>query len=420
MKITEFAKPQRPIKFLQFGGGVFLRGFIERMLQHANDAGVLCGDVMIIRTHSSGVDPLSAQNFMYTHAARDGESSEITRIDCIAGSIHATAEHDAFLALAENPDTEVIVSNTTESGIAYTACTFDAPIGYPALLAKLLHRRFTAGLGGMLILPCELIEANGKTLRELVLRYADDWALGEAFRTFVSERCSFRNTLVDSIISGKLAEEDPLELPYEDTLVNTGEYFHLFVIEGEADDRLPFLASGANIKWVPDLSVYRTLKVRILNGAHTSMIPYALLCSVETVGDCMKTKEIRSHLEACLAEILASLDHDPAEAKAYAEDVLRRFENPYIRHLCRNIALNSLDKFRVRVLPSILAYKEKFGVYPKQLVFSFAKLIELYKNGEPNDAPEKIACIRESSMQEILADKALWGCDLSALAEVLA
>ena len=420
MKITEITKPERPVRFIQFGGGVFLRGFFERMLQHANDKQIIDGSVMIVRTHSSGEDPLAAQNFMYTHVARDGDHSEITKIDCVAGSVHATEEHEKFLSLADISTAEVIVSNTTESGIAYPPCSFDAPAGYPALLTKLLHRRFVSGLGGMLVLPCELIENNGGTLRALVLRYADEWKLDAAFADFVEKDCSFRNTLVDSIVSGKPGDDFDVKLDYEDTLVNTSEYFHLFIIEGSEDPRLPFLASGANIKWVDDLEAYRTLKVRILNGAHTSMIPYALLLGVETVGDCMKDSRTSAHLSACLEEILLSLDFDKDEAKAYADEVLRRFANPYIRHLCRNIALNSLDKFRVRVLPSILAYKEKTGKLPTQLSFAFKMLLTLYRDGEPNDTPEKIACIRTRSLDEILADTALWGCDLRFLTEVIA
>ncbi|MBQ8508992.1 MAG: tagaturonate reductase [Clostridia bacterium] len=421
MNITDLASTARPVRIIQFGGGVFLRGFFDWMLAKANAAGVMDASAVIVRARTGGEDPLSAQRFRYTHAARDGSHNDITLVDCIAGSLNPADDWEAYLSLADNPDASVIVSNTTESGIVYTPCPTPAhgvPESFPARLTALLHRRFLHKLPGFLILPCELIDTNGDTLRELVLRHAADWSLGEDFARFVTNECSFRNTLVDRIVSGKPGEGDSIDLPYEDTLVNTSEYFHLWVIDGEEDERLPFAKIGLNVRWVPDINPYRTLKVRILNGAHTSMIPYALLRGVETVGECMSDSILRGHLEACLfEEIIPSLDSDPAEAEAYAKDVLERFSNPYIHHLCRSIALNSLDKFRVRVLPSILAYQAKTGRRPSHLLFSLAMLIRLYKDGTPNDTDEKIAYMRSTSVRDILANAALWGSDLSEYAE---
>jgi tagaturonate reductase len=148
------------------------------------------------------------------------------------------------------------------------------------------------------------------------------------------------------------------------------------------------------------------------------MIPNALLCGVETVGDCMKDADIRSFLEACLGEILATLDFDPAEAKAYADEVLTRFENPYIRHLCSAISLNSVSKFRVRVLPSILAYREKFGIHPTALTYSFKRLIDFYQKGTPRDEAEVIEKMQRE-LPDVLADTALWGEDLSAMTDAV-
>lgn len=415
MRITDFEKSKRPVTVVQFGGGVFLRGFFDWMLAKANESGEYCGDAVIVRAKTRGADPLAAQNFMYTHVSRDGDGVDMTRVDCIAGSMDPAEDLAGFTALATAPSLTMVVSNTTEAGIVYEACEKPSdrvPDSFPARLAHLLHLRFSAGLPGLLVLPCELIEANGDTLRAFVLRHADDWALGDAFKKYVEEECSFRNTLVDRIVSG--APGEPIPMDYEDDLVNTSEAFHLFVIEGEADARLPFDKFGINIKWVPALAPYRTLKVRILNGAHTSMIPYALLSGLETVGDCMADAHMRAFLESCLAEILPTLDFDAAEAKAYADQVIKRFENPYIRHLCSAISLNSVSKFRVRVLPSILAYREKFGKYPTSLCYSFSRLIAFYQEGTPRDDEDVIVKMQRPTA-EILADVSLWGEDLSDL-----
>ncbi|MBQ9116786.1 MAG: tagaturonate reductase [Clostridia bacterium] len=416
-KITEHKRPQRAVRVAQFGGGVFLRGFFDWMLQKANDARIYDGNAVIIRAKTRGVDPLSLQDYLYTHVARDGENSDITLIDSIAGSINPSEDAEGFYRLAVSPELETVVSNTTEAGIVYQRCEYSekaVPESFPARLTVLLYYRYMAGLGGILVVPCELIENNGSTLFGIVKRHAEDWSLGEGFIKWLDSACSFRNTLVDRIVSGNTDED--LGLAYTDNSVNTSEFFHLWVIDGEEDSRLPFSKLGMNIKWVKDINEYRTLKVRILNGAHTSMIPYALTCGVQTVGECMKDVRTREHLSACLDEIIASLGEEKrAEAEEYAASVIKRFENPYICHRCEAISLNSVSKFSVRVLPSILEYRQRFGELPRALMFSFSALINFYKNGSPRDAEEVIAKLQNGTVEEILSDAELWGEDLSAL-----
>ena len=420
--ITEHTRPNRPITVAQFGGGVFLRGFFDWMLQKANDVGEYNGNATVIRAKTRGTDPLAEQNYLYTHVARDGENCDVTLIDSIAGSLNPSESPEDFFALAASPTLETVVSNTTEAGIVYESCGFtedSVPESFPARLTRLLYERYRAGLSGLLILPCELIENNGTALLEIVKKHADDWKLGAGFDAWLNSECSFRNTLVDRIVSGKTDEK--IDLPYTDNAVNTSEFFHLWVIEGAEDSRLPFASLGMNIKWVPDVNEYRTLKVRILNGAHTSMIPHALLSGVETVRECMKNKITRSHLTACLFdEIIPSLGDDKlTEATEYAMDVIKRFENPYICHRCEAISLNSVSKFKVRVLPSILEYRERHGKSPRHLIFSFAQLLKFYKEGSPKDDERVIAFIRVSSTKEILSNADLWGSDLSYLTDEL-
>ena len=422
MNIKKLEKPNRKISVIQFGGGVFLRGFFDVMMQEENQiTGNAAGDVMIVRSKTSGVDPLADQNFMYTHVARDGEHKVVTKVDCIAGSLNPSDDFEAFLRLADNPDTKTIVSNTTEAGIVYVFTPKPGSAeSYPARLAALIKRRFDAGLPGFLVLPCELIENNGSKLREIVLQHGRDWEFGEDFAAFVKYSCDFRNTLVDRIVSGKPSPDDELGLPWEDAHVNTSEYFRLWAIEGSPDPEhpLPFGDEHDFVKYVPALSVFRTMKVRILNGAHTSMIPYALLSGLETVGDCLADTKMRSFLDECIfGEILPSLEGEcgMSEARGYAEDVIWRFANPFIHHKCASIALNSVSKWKVRVLPSLLAYKEKRGEYPAGLVFSLAKLIEMYKKQPPADDAKVIKSMKSRSVAEILADRSLWGMDLSEL-----
>ena len=298
----------------------------------------------------------------------------------------------------------------------YEKCEFnptECPKGYPAKVCALLYRRFSCGLSPMLLVPCELIENNGKKLKEYVVKHAHDWNLGEEFYSFI-EKCVFKTTLVDRIVSGRTSEK--IDLGYEDNLINTSEYFNLFVIDGEMDARLPFDERVGNVKYVPDITPYRTIKVRILNGAHTSMIPYALLLGVPTVRECLENGVLSAHLRSCLEEIVDSLDLDRAECETYAKNVLNRFANRHIDHKCAAISLNSVSKFRVRVLPSILEYEKKFGKAPKTLLFSLAMLIKFYKEGTPNDSEDAVNALKNGTVFEILSNAELWGEDISRFA----
>jgi tagaturonate reductase len=204
-------------------------------------------------------------------------------------------------------------------------------------------------------------------------------------------------------------------------MVNTSEFFHLWVIETDFDieSELPFSKAGLNVIITPDkLEMYRTRKVRILNGAHTSMVPYALLNGFDTVKSCIDDKVMNEYLRHCVFdEIIPTLDLPADELKSYANNVIERFANPYIKHYLSAISLNSVSKFKVRVLPSLLEYRKRFETSPKSLIFSFAKLIDFYKTDMTQDDADVVEFMKTHTTAEILANDALWGEDLSYLLE---
>ena len=422
MSMITTNKTDRPIKVIQFGEGGFLRGFADWMIQKMNEQADFNGNVAVVQPIENGMcDLLTEQNCNYTHIIRGAEGVETDVIDVISHCVKPYEDFDAYLALAENPDARFIISNTTESGIVFSPndkMTDTPPASFPAKLTLLLKRRFERGLGGFILLPCELIDRNGDNLKKTVLQYAELWGLGEAFVAWVERENVFCNTLVDRINTG-YPKDEALDLGYEDKMVNTSEFFHLWVIETDFDieAEMPFSKARLNVIVTKDaLERYRTRKVRILNGAHTSMVPYALLSGLDTVKSCIEDQTMHDFLYACLfEEIIPSLDMSKEELTEYAESVLVRFDNPYIKHYLSSIALNSVSKFRVRVLPSILDYIRKYGKTPKHLLFSFAKLIEFYKKGTPNDAPDIMDYMKRASVAEILSNQTLWGADLTAL-----
>ncbi len=418
-----FARKIRPERVIQFGEGGFLRGFADWMIQKMNDNGSFDGSVVVVQPIEVGMcDMLEAQNCVYTHLIRGSEGVEKSIIDVISRTVKPYEDLDAYLKLADNSDFRFVISNTTESGIVFSAedkITDAPPKTFPAKLTLLMKRRYELGLGGFIFLPCELIDRNGDNLKKCVLSYADLWGLGDGFKAWVEKENIFTNTLVDRINTGYPKGEE-LDLGYEDNMVNTSEYFHLWVIETDADieAELPFSKTGLNVIVTADkLEMYRTRKVRILNGAHTSLVPYALLSGFDTVKSCIDSSVMREHIRRCVFdEIIPTLDLPEDELVEYAESVITRFGNPYIKHYLSSIALNSVSKFKVRVLPSILEYIRRFGKEPKTLIFSFAKLIEFYKTDMTNDDPEVTEFMRTHTPCEILANEKLWGEDLSHLA----
>ena len=418
----DFNKVKRPERVIQFGEGGFLRGFVDWMLQKMNNNGSFDGSVVVVQPIEKGMcDMLSEQNCVYTHLIRGVEGVEEEKIDVISRGVKPYDDYKAYLELAKNPDFRFVVSNTTESGIEFSAeDKFDdaPPKTFPAKLTRLLYERFAAKLPGFIFLPCELIDRNGDVLKKCVLDYARLWSLGKDFERFINEENVFTNTLVDRINTGyPKDEENPLK--EFDKMLNTSEYFHLWVIETSFDieKELPFKEAKLNVIVTPDkLEMYRTRKVRILNGAHTSLVPYALLLGFDTVRSCVLDKKMRSHIEKCVFdEIIPTLDLPRDELIAYAKGVIERFENPYIKHYLSSIALNSVSKFKVRVLPSILEYIKRFGKMPETLIFSFAKLIDFYKTDMTNDSPEVTAFMKTASVSEILSNEKLWGENLSHL-----
>ena len=423
IKYMEFNKPIRPEKVIQFGEGGFLRGFADWMIQKLNEKTDFCGSVVVVQPIKDGLcDILTQQNCVYTHLIRGIEGVEKTVVDVISRCVKPYENYDEYLKLAENPDFRFIISNTTEAGICFEENDKldDAPPkSFPAKLTQLLYKRFGLKLNGFIVLPCELIDRNGDNLKKTVLQYADIWNLENEFKNWVETKNVFCNTLVDRINTG-FPKDENIDIDYEDKMLNTSEFFHLWVIETEYDieKEIPFSKADLNVIVTKDkLEMYRTRKVRILNGAHTSMVPYALLSGLDTVKSCMDNDKMRKHLEKCVfEEIIPTLDLPKNELEAYANSVIERFSNPYIKHYLSAIALNSVSKFKVRVLPSILEYIKRFNKMPETLLFSFAKLIDFYRTDMTNDAPEVVEFMKKATVEEILANEKFWGQDLSFLA----
>lgn len=415
---------------IQFGEGGFLRSFVDVFIHKMNEQGVYDGKAVVVQPIAKGLVPLlNEQKGAYHQFLRGVENGQVVeecmKVTSISRGVDPYTDFEGYLALAHNPDMRVIISNTTEAGIEYLGTeSFDdaPPKSFPAKLTRLLYERFTVELPGFIILSCELIDNNGKELLDCVLKYAELWDLSEEFVDWVQKENCFCNTLVDRICTGypkDEAEELTARLGEEDKLMNTAEIFHLWVIEGDFEKEFPLKTAGVNVIWTPDVKPYKKRKVRILNGAHTSMVLAARLYGLSTIKECLDDARVDAFLHKTLFEEIIPTLGDTEEDISFGKAVLDRFANPFVKHQLLSIALNSVSKFKARVLPTLLEYYEERGKLPKCMTFSMAALIAFYRTEEANDNEDVMEFMKTASVADILKKEQYWGRDLSfMLAEV--
>ena len=409
-----------PEKVMQFGEGNFLRAFVDYFFDMANEKCGFNGKVALVQPIAMGLtEYINKQEGLYTlylRGSEKGEKIDYKRvISSVSRCINPYGDWDKVLELARSKDLEIIVSNTTEAGIVHdTESQFDQcpPISFPAKLTRVLFERFTAGMPGIVMLSCELIDNNGKELLRCVNQYIDDWKLSDEFRAWVNNENVFCSTLVDRIVPGRI--RDPKEVAaldaangYEDPLTDVGEVFGVWVIEGPdgLEDRLPFKAAGVPVHVVPDVTPYKKRKVRILNGAHTGFVLGAYLAGFDIVRDCMHNDNIRGFMNKMLYdEVIPTLPLDKDDLMAFAEAVQDRFNNPFVNHELLTISLNSTSKWKARNMPSFLEYIKAEGKLPACLTMSLAAYIAFYSNDIQELNEKGLVCRRPKGNEYVISD----------------
>lgn len=399
--LTHYGVLNSPIKVLQIGEGNFLRGFFDWMLHEARKQGRYDGSIAVVQPRPSGapnIEALAQQDGLYTLVMRGLQQGNIVErkeiISVFREVFDPYTNWDRFIALADEPELRFVVSNTTEAGLVYSAETLveGKPIqSYPGKLTQFLYRRYLTYSGdpsrGLICLPCELLERNGDTLREYVLRYCEDWRLPGPFIQWVEQHNRFLNSLVDRIVTGYPSEQQAQrwfqEWGYNDHLLTTAEPYHLWVIEGEPQlaEELPFAQAGLNVWWVNDLKPYQQRKVRILNGAHTFMALLGILQGFTEVRLAMEDERLGGLIRRTVEqEIVSTMPYNQVSLLHYAGEVYERFLNPFIQHRLSDIAMNSLSKFKTRLLPSLIYELDRNPqVLPVGLTTAFASLLRYYQ-----------------------------------------
>ena len=385
-----------PERVLQFGEGNFLRAFVDYFIDVMNETAGFDAKVVLTQPIAPGLAPMiNDQEGLYTLFLRGRENGQqVNRkrvISCVSRCLNPYEDFQALLDCAKNPDLRFLVSNTTEAGIVFDpACKFeDKPASsFPGKLTQFLYERHKQGLPGFIILSCELIDHNGDELKKCVGQYIDMWGLGDEFKTWAMGENLFCSTLVDRIVTGHPKKEAAAiceELGYQDNIIDTGEVFGFWVIEGPQSikDELPFEKAGLPIIVVDDHTPYKQRKVRILNGAHTTMVLGAYLAGQNIVRNCMEDEVIHGFMNKTIYdEIIPTLDLPKEDLLDFAAAVSQRFNNPYIDHALLDISLNSTAKWKARVMPSLTEYVKRVGKLPPCITFSFAAYIAFYHNAK--------------------------------------
>lgn len=433
------------IKVLQYGEGNFLRTFVDAYFHTLNEEGGDYG-VYIVKPITFGtLERFEKQKNEYHIVLRgveDGKDVEnVYAIHSLKQVIDPFVDSKSYYALAKDKDLKLIVSNTTEAGICYNAndkmeC-FDG-ITYPAKLTKFLYERFNAGLDGVYLLPVELIDNNADALKKCVEQYIALWNLPVAFKKWNDEQNFYCNTLVDRIVSGYPRDEETkahLEtlIGKKDDLMSVGEPFGLWAVEkkGEIEKYIQEGVHNIEVVLTNDIGYYKKRKVRVLNGSHTNLVPTGLMLGAETVYDCMKDEKLCAFVEDTLKNEINPFVSDDLEATtAFADSIKSRFLNPYLNHQLTSIALNSISKWRARVLPSFKDYYKAHGKLPKNLTIGFSYLMALYSSVEKkeekytvqlakreivlqDDLPYLEYFAAKKSLSGFMSDANVWGEDLT-------
>jgi len=450
---TTNTQNRAPERVLQFGGGNFLRAFADWMFDVLNKETDFNGSIVVVKPTKRGdYTELKEQDGLF-YVALDGIRkgklvSNLILVENVSRVIQPYNEWDTYLKLAESETIRFIVSNTTESGIKFSkedSLNDNPPHEFPAKLTIWLHHRFQYFKGakdkGCILLPCELIEQNGAALKATILQCAKHFDFSNDFISWIKEANYFCNTLVDRIVSGypkERSQEILQKIGYNDKLLVAGEDYHSWVIQGPeiVEKELPFAQTNLNVQFVKDARAYREMKVRILNGAHTSLVPVAYLAGLRTVKESMDNPLILQYVNEVLSEeITKTLQNFPEEELTnFVNAVLDRFKNPTLKHFIISISLNSTSKFVARLYPALKEYSSNENKLPKRIVFALSCLIRFYK-GEfnnktiaVNDAPETLAFFKniwgkkeakeisyKEMTQTVLENTAVWGTNLNVV-----
>lgn len=400
IKAPEVVRPafdylKLPVKVLQFGTGVLLRGLTDHVIDKANREGIFNGRIAVVKSTNTGsTDAFAQQDNLYTLHIKGIDRKQLKEEAIINTSIShvlsATDEWDLVLKESESEHLKVVISNTTEVGLQLVKEDINQqpPVSFPAKLLAVLYHRYKAFNGdkesGLVIIPTELLPNNGTILKSIITELIAFNKLDADFEKWVDENNYFCNSLVDRIVTGKPSPQEQQLFEekngYHDELLIVSEPYLLWAIEGGEKVRsiLSFEQVNEGVIVIPDIEVHRELKLRLLNGTHTLSCALAFLSGFDVVNAATSDARFVAFLQDLMSEIRSAMPKaDPKLAEDFADSVLDRFRNPFIQHQWIAIAQQYTTKIITRVLPLLKEYYNLYNQVPEHIAKGFAAYLVL-------------------------------------------
>jgi fructuronate reductase len=289
-------------------------------------------------------DALAPQDNLYTRAERGGSGE---RLEVMAALTSVVVGADAALERLLDPAVRIVTLTITEKG-------YDGLL--PPLLATALQRRRIANVAPFTVLSCDNLPSNGDTTRRFVLRAAEQ--LDPALAHFIADNVAFPNCMVDRIVPATTADDRAridAALGVHDAWPVVCEPFTQWVIEDHFPQGRPaWERTGAEL--VSDVRPYEDMKLRLLNGSHSSIAYLGQLAGWQTVAEAIAVPELRMHIAALMDEVATTLTLPPSvNLDGYRDALLTRFANPALHHRTAQIAMDGSQKLPQRLFAPALA-----------------------------------------------------------------
>lgn len=408
-------------------GDSLLEDFVADMIQSLHDKELYDGKIVAVETEGSKAkltDCLENRELFHCGLKNGEDFFQKSEINCISRFVNPYTSFEDFLALTKQPSFRFIITASNENAYRFdNKCGFDdrPANSFSAMLTQLLYQRYLKHLSGFVVLSCEPVSDNAKLLKASVVKYATLWELGDDFLSWLENENDFCSSVVDRMASACAKNQLPLsyELESEKEAVTLYEPYHLWAIEGDYENELPFVKAGLNISWSDEVLSFYNMRTRIFDGAYSVMLFPGLICEKNCFSECADDELLFDFFKHCVYDCIVPALGDAERTVDYAKSLSERFANPYINISCKSALVGALARFRKNVLPSVEDYLIKRGVLPKALVFTLSCLIYYYKNNIVTDDIESATFIAISDLETVLSDVSLWGIDLSEMKNLI-
>lgn len=360
------------VGIVHFGIGAFHRAhqavYMEEILAHDPGDWMICG---VSLRHSTTRDQMLPQNSLYTVAERSEKGDSLKVIGSVKEVLFAQKEQLEVLKRLADFQTKLVTMTISEKGychdpssgkllkkhpdILHDLANYQFPMSAIGYLVAGLDLRYKAGLPPYTVLSCDNLPENGEMLKNLVLEFAK--IINPELNQWIADKGCFPSSMVDRIVPA-VTENDKLsiteQLKCRDEAAVICEPFRQWVIENNFSCGLPDFQS-VGVQLTDDIRPFEEMKLRLLNGTHSTIAYLGYLSSYEYVSDAMLDSNFLKFIREMMdEEITPTLKTHPSiDLAEYKIALLDRFKNPGLRHRTWQIAMDGSQKIPQRLLNTV-------------------------------------------------------------------